>query len=339
MIELKTGSFEINEEGNVVLEGGVELNMRKEDYLCLKYLQTQVLEILLVVDKFCEENKLTYYLGEGTLLGAIRHQGFIPWDDDVDILMPREDYEKFLELAKSGLPEGFELDSSETNPNHWTILAQVQMTQPSPYLKKRMEGIALNNGPAIDIFPIDYVQSDNSKELQRRSRVIRFLRRTMWIKSGIHNRAWYKTIFRRLKYYYPLKLFGKFKTLKELRDQSHKLMTKTNSDPKSVYATIFSSLYSPDRETFKREYFGEPVKASFEGHMLPIPREAEKILSRVYGDYMELPPVIKRKTKHYYSFEPESLSKIKDKDVIEFVEYIKKLRAQTEAEMLEREKN
>ena len=336
MIELKTGSFEINKEGNVVLEGGVELNMGKEDFLCLKYLQSQALEILLVVDKFCEENKLTYYLGEGTLLGAIRHQGFIPWDDDIDILMPREDYEKFLELGAKDLPEGFELDSSETNPNHWTILSQVQMTQPSPYIKKRMEGIALNNGPAIDIFPIDYVSSDSSRALAIRSRRIRALRRAMWIKSGVHNRDWYKTIFRRLKYYYPLKLFGKFKTLKQLRDQSHALMTKTNSDSDSAYAIIFSSLYSPDRETFRREYFGEPIKALFEGYMLPVPREYEKVLSIIYGDYMELPPVKNRKTKHYYSFEPESITKIKDKDVIEFVEYIKEMRAQTEEELLEK---
>ncbi len=333
MIDLKIGNIQINEEGNVVLEDGVELNMRKEEYLCLKFLQTQVLEVLLVVDKFCEEHNLTYYLGEGTLLGAIRHQGFIPWDDDIDILMPRDDYEKFIALAQEGLPEGYQLDSIETNPNHWTILAQVQMTKPVPYLKKRMEGIALNNGPAIDIFPVDFVPSDKSRKLAIRSAKIKLLRRTMWIKSGVHKRDWYKTLYRRLKYYYPLKTFGLFQSLESMAKRSAKMMVKTNNNPDSVYATVFSSLYGINRETFKKEYLGKPIRVPFEGHLLPVPKEYEKILNLVYGDFMLMPEVRKRKTKHFYIFEPDSVSKIEDKEILEFVDYVKKIKAETENQL------
>lgn len=307
-------------EGNVVLPGGLELNMNRDNYIYMELLQGYVMEILLVVDKFCRENNITYYLGEGTLLGALRHKGFIPWDDDADILMPRADYERFLELAKEGLPDGYQLDSVETNPNHWTILSQVQMTRKVPYVKKRLEGIALNNGPSLDIFPLDFVPDNRSEELRRRGNKIRILRRTLWIKSGLHRRSWYKTLRRRLVYYYPLKIFGMFHSMKSLHDRVNKLMTETN-DPSLDYMCVFSSLYYARREAFRKEYFGEPKYVEFEGHMLPIPSEPEKILNRIYGEYLLMPPVSARKSKHFFKLDENAKADLENDTVFQNIKY------------------
>ena len=323
----------VNEEGRVVLPDGTELCMTYEDYRYMKLLQDYVSEIMLVIDKFCKENDITYYLGEGTLLGAVRHKGFIPWDDDADLLMPREDYEKFLKLAQTGLPDGYCLDCVESNPTHWSILSYVQLTRRVPYVKERLKGIALYNGPCVDIFPLDYVPEEKTSELKRRARNISLLRRTLWIKSGLHHKDWYRSFKRRLKYYYPLRIYGLFRTYKGIHKTAEKLMTKTNGGERKYFA-MFSSLYSITKETHEVSYFGEPKYTEFSGHLFPIPQEYDKILRKVYGDYMALPPVDKRRSKHYFKLSKELLAECdRDKlldDAIKDVENFRKTNGNAE---------
>lgn len=306
----------VKEEGGIItLDNGLQLHMTKTDFLLMQLLQGYVLEILLMVDQFCRKHNLTYYLGEGTMLGAMRHNGYIPWDDDVDLLMPREDYNRFLELAKTELPEGYALDSHETNPNHGSLVTFVQMTRKVPYVKKRQEGIALHNGPCLDIFPLDYVPDDNSAELKKRGEKIALLRRAIWIKSGLHTRAWYHTLKRRLTLYYPHKIYSMFHSLAALHKKAVDVATATD-DPKCGYYAIFSSLYKITKETFPKEYFGTPRYVNFEGHPLPVPAEAEKVLTHIYGDYMAYPPVSSRSSKHFFSIDAAMLEEMKDDERI-----------------------
>lgn len=307
-------------EGNVILPNGLELRMTRKEYLGMELLQGYVMEIMLVVDQLCRTHNITYYLGEGTLLGALRHKGFIPWDDDMDILMPREDYERFLKLAQTELPEGYQLDCVATNPNHWTIMSQVQLTRKVLCDKPRLKGIALNNGPSLDIFPVDFVPEEHSTELLRRSKKIQILRRTLWIKSGLHSRGWYTTLTKRLKYYYPLKFYGKFRSMAALHAHTERLMTATNG-PDMPYMSVFSSLYPVSRETFPREYFGQPRYTEFEGHMLPIPQESEKMLERIYGEYMLMPPVNQRKSKHFFKITENERAHLENDPVFRNLKY------------------
>ena len=276
------------------------LAMTEKEYCEMQQLQQYILEILVDVDEFCRENGITYYLGEGTLLGALRHKGFIFWDDDADILMPREDYEKFLSIAPKALEEKYTVDSFKTNPKHWSIPSMVQMKKQTPFNKPKYEKVALNNGPNIDIFPLDYVKTDKQKKLIVRATRIRALKRALWLKSGVHDRSNYKTLKRRILYYYPCKLLAFFNSDKRLKSRINKLLLKTN-DSSNGYLANFSSLYLIGREVCPKDWYGKPCELEFEGNMFLAPAQPEKVAKRLYGNYMELPPLEKRRSKHHFS--------------------------------------
>lgn len=310
-----TLSVEKEENNTVTLSNGIQLNMTRADFLFLQLSQKAVLDILLVIDKFCKENGISYFLGEGSLLGAVRHSGFIPWDDDVDILMPRKDYEKFISLAKTSFPDGYVVDCPETNPKHHSCPAYVQLAKKFPFLKTRGKGIALFNGPDVDVFPLDFVPDATSRSLKKRGKKIKRLRRTLWIKTGYHLRAWYDIFLLRLRYYYPYKFLSLFYSIKGLQTKLREVMTETDNE-KYKYLCCFSSLYDADRETFKKEYFDRPQYVDFEGYSLPIPQNADEILKQVYGDYMSYPPLSERISKHYFSVDRDIMWEMKDNEDI-----------------------
>lgn len=288
------------EKQYTVTDKGVQLALTGEKYEEMKKLQSYILEIMIVVDEFCRQHDITYYLGEGTLLGAVRDGGFIPWDDDADIVMPREDYEKFLKLAADGLKDGYQLDCLATNPKHWSIPSTVQITRQTEFEKEMFKDVALNCGPNIDIFPLDYSPNGFNRSLKIRSRIIRMLKRALWLKTGIHNKSKYKSRKRKFRQYYPSRIISAFSSVKGLHKTINRLMLKTN-DTKNEYLVNFASLYNVRRETFKKEWFGTPVEIEFEGHQFYAPSNSDKVLETLYKDYMILPPVEKRKSKHHFN--------------------------------------
>lgn len=259
----------------------------------VKALQKYVLEILLFVDKFCEENDITYYLGEGSLLGAVRHNGFIPWDDDVDLLMMREDYEKFEKLAAEKFPKEYALDSFTTNPKHWTVCAKVQMTRETEYLSYNTKDLGLYTGPCLDIFPLDKVPEEYSPVQKKLGLKIARYRRILWNKTGYsHPRK--KTVK-----WYTWKMIGYFIPKKRLDHIINKNMMKYK-DTDYKYRVNYGSVYPCKSQTFSEDVYGEPKRVMFEGHLLPIPSNAEVLLKKIYGKYMTMPPKKKRTVKHAF---------------------------------------
>lgn len=135
----------------------------------IRPLQLRILNILLALDRVCKEHNLRYYLWAGTMLGAIRHKGFIPWDDDLDIAMPRKDYDLLMKNAKDWMPEPFEVVSYETDAENYPLpFAKIQ--DGSTTLIERMH-LSYLGGIYLDVFPLDGMPSSS---LERRLHFIRY---------------------------------------------------------------------------------------------------------------------------------------------------------------------
>lgn len=132
--------------------------MKKE---VLDRLHDEMLKIYKEIARICEKNNLTYFVVGGTLLGAIVHKGYIPWDDDLDIAMPRDDYDKFINVYSKELDDRFYLHHTSTDPNYWLPFAKVRMNN-TVFLEEKRKNVKAHAGIYVDIFPFDYAPDMNS---------------------------------------------------------------------------------------------------------------------------------------------------------------------------------
>ncbi len=266
--------------------------MNESDKKNLRKLQLIELDILKEVDRICKKNKITYYLGEGSLLGAIRHNGFIPWDDDIDVIMMREEYEKFLKVAPKELKKQYSLQHSTTIKNYWSPYMKVRFLDTSFYRQSHIKHLTKDNGPDLDIFPIDNVPKLNSFKQKMQANEIKILRKAISYKLKVYKPK--RLIHYIIKYTFGLLSINKL----------HKMLDKTfkkYNNPNNKYAVNLASYYDYRRETSPKEWYGKPRMVRFEDKEFPVPSEAEKLLTLIYGDYMILPPVEKRVIKHHWN--------------------------------------
>lgn len=251
----------------------------------LKKVQNIELEILTEIIRICEINNIEYYLDFGSLLGAVRHGGFIPWDDDIDISMRRNDYEKFLEVAPLQLKEGFSLQHFFTEKNTPTYWAKI-VKDGTLFTEKYMQSLDINQGIFVDIFPIDKVP--DSPNLQRKHlRKIHFLR-NMYISKTVSQVCTEKNKIKRILYtivrrisHLVLKPISK-KVLYNILDYEIRKFNTTNSNTIAVLATHHSTHCITTVFPLKKMYFS--------GICVSVPNNVDQVLKREYGDYMKLPP-------------------------------------------------
>lgn len=251
----------------------------------LKELQNYSLEILKEVDKFCRENNIKYFLGEGTLLGAIRHNGFIPWDDDIDILMLRDDFEKFVNNFKS---EDYGVEYFNTM-KYWTVFAKVRLLKDTKFYSPRLEKIQKYTGPRIDVMPLDYFPNKNSWKEKLTIKKIDILK--ILLRNKIVPISKKKYIFG-----YIVWLFTRIIPYKLLVNLVNKNMQKFK---KTDYVINYGSEYPKNKETFPIEYFKKIKEVKFANNLFYISPNSHEMLKQIYGDYMTLPPKEKRVVKHY----------------------------------------
>lgn len=257
----------------------------------LRRLQLELLNILLDVQQVCEKNGICFYLGEGSLLGAVRHKGFIPWDDDIDILMKREDYEQFLSVAQEALGDKYVIQHPSTVSRYWSTFLKVRVKDPEPVFYQ--EHIRKNTpycGPCIDVFPLDYVRRKSSPAQRLRCNLIRLWRRMIDFRTGIMTPFDGKT---RL-----ICGLSRCFSLEWLQKHVDRAMRR-ESDSEKDYIAAFSTFHKYDRIVAPKEYYRVDY-AEFEGHRMPVPSGYDQLLTQIYGDWRRIPRENERETKHQY---------------------------------------
>lgn len=257
----------------------------------LRELQLIELDILLAIDNICKKHQLTYYLAEGTLLGAVRHHGFIPWDDDLDISMLREDYEHFLNIVEKELPNELVLLHDKTFKKYYLPFAKIVTTQTRGFYNNI--DIDLNGylGPYIDIFPIDTLEFETSDEQYNIFKQIRFYRDLLLLKINYKRINNLKTLFK--------KIIAKLLPFSFLQFKVKSLSTKSNNS-ENKFAANLASTYPPVSQIVPIEYYGTPQFLPFEGHELPVPQEYHNLLTVIYGDYKTPPPKHRQIQRHSF---------------------------------------
>jgi lipopolysaccharide cholinephosphotransferase len=241
----------------------------------VKELQKLMLDILIQVDKFCRKHNLKYWLDSGTLLGAVRHKGFIPWDDDLDICMPVEDYDRFLEIAPKELPDYLFVQTKKTDKYYKRDFAKVRSSKGKIIEKSDPKNAKFNQGVYIDIFP--NITIKNTKFHKFIHKLLMKLK--IKISEGILD-------LNRFQKHFIRNFFIKLTRSLHQGWDTNKNLLVVRSAEFAEYKFIL-----PIRKLL-------PLKEiEFEGHKFFAPNDTDAYLKLLYGsDYMELPPVEKRKT-------------------------------------------
>lgn len=270
----------------------------------VKGLQKYTLETLILTKKFLESQGLRFYLTEGTLLGAVRHNGFIPWDDDIDIAMPRADYNRLVKLAKDGaIPPELNFDSLETNPKHWVLGAKMQLVRETPYIQHKVTKLSRCDGPYVDIFPLDCCNNPYRLKFRIADIFVKLSRRMLFIKTG------YSVATKKKPLRILMRMFLPFVTNRWIEEFAIKNMTKFYKENPKYYVNL-CSYYPFYKEVFPAGFFGEPKYISFEGEMMPVPCEYDYMLKTVYGrNYDTIPPVkVTNMRKHAFELKEQNQS-------------------------------
>lgn len=250
------------------------------------------LEILSVVHQFCIKYNIKYTLAYGTLLGAVRHKGFIPWDDDIDIWMPREDYDKFIELWYNNPVDGYILQTPYNEPEYTQNFTKIRKDN-TTYLQMGEEQLSYHKGIFIDIFPLDRIASSKFKTImQKLDAIFMMLYSRKYIPP---NEKGLKKMISKI----ALSVVPKSKYNEMKRKFEIAIIKKSSKDCGYRSFDTFSDL---NIASFSSEMFDNLQEIEFEGQFFWAPEESVDILKKQYGDFMKLPPEEDRVWTHHPVF-------------------------------------
>lgn len=246
------------------------------------------LDVLLDVAEFCDEHGLRYFLAYGTLIGAIRHNGYIPWDDDIDVHMPREDYNKLISIYnEQRKTDRYELiDPRSKKARHSFVkVVDTRTAKIEPGIDYQRGYLGVD----IDIFPLDGVPSDEGEHrewfMSLKKIYSKYFFCTMDTKKNIKHRIGVPLI----------KLCtGGTRRIVKRASKAHAKFPYNECE----YVGMMENYYDIINDRYKKEWFAESVLWNFEGYKIKIPVGYHEILTQLYGDYMQLPPEEERVTHH-----------------------------------------
>lgn len=260
-------------------------NIKK--YLTNREIKSCELRILLEFQKFCTDKNLRFYLSGGTLLGAVRHNGFIPWDDDIDICMPRKDYEKLIKLYDNA-EQKYQLRAIQLNS---FTAPYAKIVDVSTHVESQYTEDENNSHLWIDIFPVDGLPEGLYEVEQIYSKCSLYRQIFMLTDAKLGEG---KSVFRKYAKYLlkPLaKLYGKVRCVKNIE----RIAQRYPYEDSKYVGAITWGLYGVGERMLKSE-FEKAVMVEFEGYQFPTFSCWDSYLKGLYGDYMQLPPVEKRQT-------------------------------------------
>lgn len=240
------------------------------------------LDLLLKFDSVCKKYGLTYYLFWGSLLGAIRHNGFVPWDDDTDVVMPRKDYEKLLTLGNEFTDQYF-FQTPYTDKGYFYAHAKLRNTNTTAW-DRPFAYQGTNFGVFLDILPLDNVKKEDYEQIFDRVNKL-ILDNSTYMKLSNSEPA--EKDVERIRNYDGRDPFERYE---EIQTLSKKYIFE-NTEKVSVLAC---TTYGAKRDCFNESDFKEPIFVDFEGLKFPVPANYKKILSIAYGDWKQMPPIEKR---------------------------------------------
>lgn len=267
------------------------MRLHNETNYDIRILQRKIIGNLEAIDQVCREHGLRYYLWAGTMLGAVRHKGFIPWDDDMDICMPRPDYEQLIAHWREWLPEPYEVIAPETDPTYPYPFAKIEDASTTVLERpdfKFLEGVY------IDVFPIDGAPADEEERKShfKRYKVWRhllFLRGRDPFKHGHGPRSWFPW------------LLHKAWSLAELQEKVKEYMTKYPYDESEYVCDYDDGL----KGVIEKRLLGTPQIYPFEDKQFLGVEHADEYLTNKYGNYMQLPPKEKQIQHHFFRLDLE----------------------------------
>ena len=257
----------------------------------LRKVQLTQLEIAKEIRRVCDENHISYFLCDGTLLGAVRHGGFIPWDDDMDLGMLRADYERFCQIAPEKLGKEYCLQTWYTDPDYALPFAKIRK-RGTLFVEAKSKRLQ-ENGFFVDIFPFDYVPEDSQGRSELAGKLLGLFRvklmksrYTPWME--VDRIIWKK----RIGYlYYQWKSL--FRTADALSAAFDALAISCG---KSNMLCEQSAIPKPDY--YQAKWCETTAELEFEGERFRVPACYQEYLTALYGDYMQLPPEDQRENRH-----------------------------------------
>lgn len=268
---------------------------RPED---LKRVKEIELEILIEFIRICEKHDLKYFAYGGTAIGAVRHKGFIPWDDDVDVAMVRDEYEKFISIAMKELGEEYELTAGNIQMDCSAVFARISK-KGTLHITEQENRWKRKHGIRIDIFPMDFVPEDK-QEFKKMISKVRFWRGLYIIKNIrnplFENGGWKDKAVRTACFimHYLLKLVPVKFIVKKMMDSYRAY------EGKSTLVDCLDDNY-PEKWVCSLDDIYPLQKGEFEGVSISLMHRNHEMLVKGYGDYMELPPESEREN-HYQGF-------------------------------------
>lgn len=260
----------------------------------LKRLQKIEVDMLKDFNELCEKHDIDYFAIAGTAIGAVRHKGFVPWDDDIDIGMTRENYEKFLKIAKKEYSDKYDVLNAETN-EHYPLMTTMWSKKGTKFVVEYFKDLDVEFGVFLDIQCFDNIPDDENKMRSQARRawiwgkilILRNIKRPVLYVDGFKSKIIYAICY---MVHYALKLFHI--TPKFIYNQAKKAATQYNNEDTNRLAFFYDTqLYT---SIIEKNIIEPTVWTEFEGSKIKIPNDVHNFLSQRYGDYMQLPPEDKR---------------------------------------------